>query len=574
MSNSRRCARVNAILPVEVLTAIIVDQLVDDADFAAVPHGYLADTALSVSQVCQLWRNISLSPGGKRLWTHAPLRHKAVCVDAFMTRSHPLPVFLKIEAIMRDEGEQPTFSLLPAVEKALQHSARVDTMILSFNIEDYTFSDELTSQFYTKYEHMTQLLDHYSFPALEYLSWTAWTNQSEGHRLSENVFRMEVPGSLRRLFLNNIIFTSPSSLLGAPLTSLVLDHSGSWSGIDDFLTTLLNMLSLETLVIMSDGLHSSFRTAGHVTQHQYRSISLPRLARLALYESLTNLPLLFAYIRAPITCRIDMDVILENGRSETDHYWGHWNLMELSLRAHFDSTSYDRLVVSGAGDDDDRFMICASSPTLPTLDLKFHTHYPKFNRQDMRLLRTLRNLLTLPFLSRVSTIIVQDIRVLSPDLYDPIDPYDGRPISNPFSAVREVTATRCALDGLLSALVLNPDRPLLPVLQSIRMRQVSFCKSDSHIVEPMFTALLAATVTREYMGSVQALKAIEFRDCGITQEAIDTLAKAVNPEVFWDGRHVFPTTLGAMRYDHFNSNYITEHDGILWQIIDEAKSPY
>ncbi|KZV73440.1 hypothetical protein PENSPDRAFT_682918 [Peniophora sp. CONT] len=576
-----RAVNLNTMLPVEVLTAILVDHIVDNPKFAAVPYGYLAKTALSISQACQLWRNISLSPGGKRLWTHAPLRHKAMCVDAFMARSHPLPVLLKIEAIMRDEGEKPTFSLWSALETALQHSARVDTMILSFNIEDYTFSDELTNQFYSKYEDIIELLDQHSFPALEYLSWATWTNEAGGDEISESVFKMEVPNSLRRLFLSNTTFTPPNPVLCAPLTSLVLEHSGSWPGIDDFLATLLNMPSLDTLVVSSEGLHRTFHSSARSSQ-PYRSISLPCLTRLVLHDTLSNVPLLFAYIRAPVMCRLDLNLALDDGASsDTERYWEHWDIMESSLRAHYESASFDRLVVSGAGDDDDRFLICASSPTLPTLNLEFYAHDLEFSRKDMRLMRTLRNLLTLPFLSRASTVIVQAIRVLSPSLYDPIDSYDGRPVSNPFSAARKVVASSVAIDGFLNALILHPDRPLLPALRSIRLSQVFFCRSDSLIVEPMFTALLGAVVARERMpvGSVQALKTIEFRRCGITQTAIDALANAVNAEVNWDGQCVSSDALKTMNYDHFNfkmigSPHTTEDDGILWPVINEARCPY
>ena len=98
----------NAILPAEVLTAIIVDCIVHNSDFASAPFAthvdyYLPDTALSISHVCRMWRGIALGTGGKKLWTHAPLRHNTTCIETFMQRSHPLPVFFKIEALMRDD---------------------------------------------------------------------------------------------------------------------------------------------------------------------------------------------------------------------------------------------------------------------------------------------------------------------------------------------------------------------------------------------------------------------------------------------------------------------------------------
>ncbi|KZV73438.1 hypothetical protein PENSPDRAFT_648964 [Peniophora sp. CONT] len=560
----------NSILPVEVLTTIIVDRIVDDRSFTSPPshvkHSYLADVALSISHVCRLWRTIALGPSGKRLWTHAPSRHTAACVEAFMQRSHPLPVFLRIEAVF-PRGQKPTSSSLPALQMALRHSARVNTMTVEFDIGNGggDFDEEVFNYGVTeKYLKMVNLLDHHSFPALEYMSWTTWINIDQ-HTFSPNFFKMEIPASMKRLFLQNTEFNSSLAVLRAPLTSLVLHQCGSWSGIDDFITTLRNMPFLETLAISSEG-YSALDSSDIPSQHHHRSVQLCHLTRLALHDTLQVVPLLFTCMQAPKTCRVDLRLQMYPIHFDVDRYWDHWGILESALREHFESTAFTRLTVSGAGKDDDRFSLCALSPTIPALNIGFNSHYQEFNRLNMRLLRTLCNLLSLPCLSQPCTILVRNIDLFSARLHDRNDNFT--PPS--FATVREIIVTRSAVDNFVHALLRNLDRPLLPALQSIGLRETLFCGTNLHVIEPILTSLIGAVVAREHLGAVQSVKTIDFSQCRLTETAVDLLAEAVpNVEVFWDERCLSPNQLADLRH-----RSEPEHEGIMGDIIEEAQLPY
>ncbi|VDC06623.1 unnamed protein product [Peniophora sp. CBMAI 1063] len=559
----------NVALPVEILTTILVDCIVDHPDYTAAPHRatytYLADISLAISHACRLWRNIALSPGGRRLWAHAPLRHKPACVDAFMQRSHPLPVLLKFEAILIDDFD-PMKSYLPAVFKALEYRTRVGSLLLRLIVDEYSdYPDEHKQEYYDACATMSNILDEHTFPTLEYLSWRSFIKE-DGEEISGNVFTSDVPRSLRRLDLATITTTSRNPILRAPLTSLVLERCGCWLGVDDFISTLHNMPLLETLAISSEGGPETFEELESSTRHQRRSVTLPRLSRLALHDTLENTVLLFAYLHVPVTCRIDMAPSYDHYRPIEDsrQYWEHWSVLRTALRAHFEPFAFERIVVSGIGDRSDRFLISASSATLPTMDLNFVCHPEEFCLTDMHLLRTLRDLLLLPFLSRASTIVAQDIRVLQPLLYQFSDHDEGQSIASPFSAVRNAIVADAATDDIGRAL---SDPSLLPALQTIEVRQMLVDDGrDTESSQWKFGALLRGLWARGRLDSVQAIQTVNLRHCAVVKEAVDALAASVHARISWDGLCVYPDRNVSKKIARLDDQ--AEHVGILAQILD------
>ncbi|KZV73441.1 hypothetical protein PENSPDRAFT_750183 [Peniophora sp. CONT] len=554
---SDHVVNLNAILPVEVLSAILVDHIVDDPDFASVPHGYLAELSISISHVCQLWRSIAFSPVGKRLWTHAPLRHKAAaCVDAFMQRSHPLPIFLKIE-IINTRLTVKVSPALSAVESAFKYSSRVATISLSFAFDHVRHDvDE-----HTKYERILELLDNHPFPSLEFLYWYAWADYA-GHFPSSTLFALQPVRSLRRSYLRNIHVGWPNPLLSAPLTTLVLDISGGWQTFDTYPTALSSMPTLETLSTNRIGFLETL--PGWSSEHQLRSISLPRLKRLALSDTLTTVAMLFAYLHVPVDCQIDMDVRVNGLETASARYWDRWHRISLSLRAQYGSASFSRLVVSGEGhgDDDIRFSLYATSPMLPTLDLAFFFTYQDAADENCRCMRTLRVLLENPFLSQITSLVAQDVHLFSPKLDGLIPPPKF------LSTVKHLTATRFASQDTIYALARHPAYTFLPALRHLELREAVFCKSDLQATEPVFDALIGAVAARKHLSTERDIEYVTFDSCGVTQMALDMLRDGTSAEVNWDGQYKTSDEIKAMK-----RSYRPPGSSLRWQIISEAMIP-
>ncbi|KAI0036588.1 hypothetical protein K488DRAFT_82026 [Vararia minispora EC-137] len=244
---------------------------------------------IAVSQVCRFWRTIALACPA--LWTDIPTHH-AELADISLQRSRTWPIALYAHFDAPPAGR--TRSRMDVVLACLQRVGSVSVLrVESENMQD-----------------MLRIIDPAllsSAPRLEELA-------LDGVNIPSNIFSGETPPQLKILDLFNCTLSSSSCLLGPSLTELKLHLASSpWRSVDEILTLLRRMPSLEEVCFEGNALDFSFTFE---SPPEYR-VLLTELFYLCLEGEFQILEALVLCIAGPIHSKLGLKIT----STEPDFAW-------------------------------------------------------------------------------------------------------------------------------------------------------------------------------------------------------------------------------------------------------------
>ncbi|KZV71392.1 hypothetical protein PENSPDRAFT_751784 [Peniophora sp. CONT] len=295
------------------------------------------DDPRRLSHVCSTWRTISL--GIKSLWTSIPIKNE-YWAGLSIDRSRPLPVsvIVTLDELHVDEKERrkvPIYDMHDGLQRALSEPHRLRA--LEAELATYSFGPTgiwLAHKLFV-------FLEAIEVPLLEYLDINLQVHDLvPGH-----------PSFLGHLPLANLRYVSfrglyqgdlPSPhILLAPLTTLELGCGAMWESTHDALESLSRLPTLEILSIRRDrddmfwpGAIPTFGILDEVIKP--RSVSLPNLKRLSLYESLELIAYLMRSLAMPTYTALDLHDANDQADEEPGASFSEcWDVLAAGLNAHY-----------------------------------------------------------------------------------------------------------------------------------------------------------------------------------------------------------------------------------------------
>lgn len=269
------------------------------------------DTSLeqprTLSHVCSSWRTIALSL--KSLWTSIPIVNE-FWAGLSMERSRPLPISIIVtldgsHLYEEESAKVPIYNLHDGLQMALSEPYRI--CALQAELATYRFGPTRTWLAHKLFV----FLETAEVPQLEFLNVNLLFHDVHGTH-SSFLGRLP-PTNLRSLSLCGVYqgeLHCPH-LITTTLTTLDLGSGVIWDSIEDACVSLSRMPSLEVLAIRRN--RDDMFMPGALpstdildTSIQPRSISLPNLKKLYLFETLELITCLMRSFAFPISATIDL----------------------------------------------------------------------------------------------------------------------------------------------------------------------------------------------------------------------------------------------------------------------------
>ena len=268
-------------LPPELLAIIFLeyaqsyrDDLDDFVYGTEVPHW------VAVSYVCRHWRNVALDCA--HLWAHL-FFVSSMWMDELLRRSKtvPLMVYIDLSLFFDPAFPDPGTGTVRSLEKALEHMERIQVLRIDSPPED-GFIDILDSRLTANAPLQSLYL------SFQYTPFT----------ITKDTFSRVIP-SLREVYLKLCIVDWSSSIFNGltelTLSEIVGDSGNNWDGL------MLILRQLPHLRIL--GLDEVLETAVDISaidpENIDKPISLPRLEKLTLTESIPTVSALLAQLGFP-----------------------------------------------------------------------------------------------------------------------------------------------------------------------------------------------------------------------------------------------------------------------------------
>ncbi|KZV73447.1 hypothetical protein PENSPDRAFT_750189 [Peniophora sp. CONT] len=531
-------------LPVELLTNII-DISAHDPLYGGWDQ-YLPDVSITISHVCRFWRDAALGPGGKMLWTRVPLRHSAACVRAFMERSNPLLVFLKIEL-----GDTSVPTSLTALAEAVTFMDRVGG--ISFN-SLYDRDEDLNDVDDQLHRDIYNILSSKPAPSLEIMSWCyAHTLEEAGPTtLPLNLFAGQVPDNLCFLRITGMELPFDHTILRANLTSLELEDCSAWETVDDLLGTLSRIPALEQISFKAMSQH--LVEGDHQLSQAYaqRSISLPRLDTLILTDSQPDLPgIILFYLRLAIDTRIHIEIELDEDTIPDEDV----SILRGALEAHYSDFAdgqkfaFSAVSVGLCGANEYGLSMQASSHGETYLSVVLAPAWPTNTSGNEMMMKAARQLLSISIMSTATR-----LNISHSNFFAIGRAADWLALRTCVPNLETIAISRDALYGLCPALLAPPDIEsgvLFPKLGRIRFEGIAF-DEDANLVAFFIVALVF--IARHRLRHGHPIKRIKIRRCFGAKKLSEHLSAALpDTDVVWrevgtQGKALVKTE--ATRWDH------------------------
>ncbi|KZV71393.1 hypothetical protein PENSPDRAFT_650702 [Peniophora sp. CONT] len=527
------------------------------------------DDPRALSQVCSNWRTIALDV--KKLWTRVPVLNgfwAAICLE----RSRPLPVSVSILLNIDYDGRYASRNhcdpdnLHEGIKMALSESQRIRMLEIEVSASDGDKLSRLTHDMFT-------CLQSGPMPLLEYvdvdLHW---------HEVSDYpaFLGRHTPANLRYLALRNVDRRNLPCphLFSAPLTSLILGCGTIWDTIEDALSTLSLLPTLEVLKIDRDRNGSDDRDQPSAIPEfniselavEARSITLPNLKELDLSEPLEVIACLMKCLAFPTSARITLRA-LDN--SEGDAIRDYMALFMSSLDAHYKSLvaedrSFRSLLLDLSVRPDQRRLLVAADHALRDLDCPV----PR-----PPLIPIYPNGFVIPSVLPFSFSLCDDISFSELEL---VESFLSQPLFSSTGALTfkegfgewmetpfPVTSTSQWRDVLsrlgsvavahfhghtaphaLQALALEGDTGVYCLLTDITLQEVSFVpfpegtgEKSAYVPFETLLAVLKQRTERDVPRHVARLRRLELLSCDIDEGQLAELYRVLGENVVsWDGR--------------------------------------
>ncbi|VDC06262.1 unnamed protein product [Peniophora sp. CBMAI 1063] len=264
-----------------------------------------------ISQVCSSWRAITL--GIRDLWTSIPIKN-AYWAALSLDRSRPLPISISIvrldkfgtliSNLRREQLKVAVHTLKTGVQTALSEPAR----ICAFHAELSTYGNEAEFQAWFA-RKLFAFLEDADVPLLEHLVITVESLENIGQY--SFFLGHQTPANLQYVSMYGLYRGDMPCmhLLSAPLTTLDLGSGTIWDFLPDALDSLSRLPTLESLSIRRDRDDMIWEGAilpPYDINVEPRSVSLPNLKKLYLYEPLDLIACLVRALAFPTSAAIKL----------------------------------------------------------------------------------------------------------------------------------------------------------------------------------------------------------------------------------------------------------------------------
>ncbi|VDC06261.1 unnamed protein product [Peniophora sp. CBMAI 1063] len=560
-------------LPPELLVHIFEFLIPDDSSH----WSYTAETCLddprALSQVCSHWRAISLDI--KSLWTTVPIRNE-LWARLSLERSRPLP--LEVPIWLEGDDLQVAarkssfyfYDIHDALQAAFSESHRIRVLRIEISALDYGILDWLGRKLFT-------FLTSSEIPTLEHLDVDLkWYGAA---RTYPSFLGQQTPNNLRHLSLCDVDqdYLPCPHLFVAPLTALELGSGQIWESVEDALEALSRIPTLEILRIRRAGDGDEERLSAIPEFNIFelalgaRSVSLPKLKTLDLYETMELIACLMKYLAIPTSAHIRLQA-MQNPEDE-GFVLDFVNIIASALSSHHESVMKEGRPFRGlymdmtTWKDERRFVIAADHSLrdqdlpasrraclIPSLDM-----HEIFSPQELPLSLSLcdddtsatrMELMTifanLPLFKNVCALTLtehHDDSQDSEDIFESMAPAELGSIMPPLSGITvahfygytAIHALGAFADGALG------DTTYLSLVVDITIEEVSFIppSAESKTVYIPFDELLLALRERTRGRGPRrtaTLECLELKSCDIDDAQVAHLRREFGGmQLVWDG---------------------------------------